>query len=309
MHNIMGIHDVETHHHHNMSSNIRKVNFSQISDTVQLVQAIITILFNILVFLLIVTNDKLRRKLSYQIFLHLQITHILLSVLVVTSELYPSTWDEFYHLVVFGNAALIEMFLSLIVYSADRLFAINFPLKHKLVTTIHILATLAFTWVFPVTFAVISTFLHLPQEPMTIIMEIMIGSAAAVLAFSNLLVYVTAAKHDRFVRDMNTIRTPYTGRMLRASYVCLAVVTSFLLCWLPYFIHNILALIKLYRPGSMKAFTIVAEQLALLNSLLDPVLFVLLAQDARLRIFELCHSRRKNGEEEEGKILRLGNEV
>ena len=305
MHSIIGIHDV--HVDHNFSVNERKVNFSQISDTVQLVQAIITIIANLLVFVLIASHAKLRKKLSYQIFMHLQLTHVLLSLLVVVSELFASTWHQFYHLVVMGNTVLVEMFISLIVYSADRLLAINFPLKHKLVTSSHVITTLVCSWLLPILFCVLSLSFHIRQLWMTIVMEVMIGSAACVLAVTNLLVYVTATKHDRFIRDMNTARSPYSGKMLRTSYVCLAIVSSFLICWLPYFVHNILALLDVYRPQSLKAFTIVAEQLALLNGLLDPVLFVLLAQDARLAIFDFCHSRGKNPEKEE-RVLRLGND-
>ena len=138
-------------------------------------------------------------------------------------------------------------------------------------------------------FAVLAFTLHIIQHHMTIIMAVLIGTAVTVLLLSNIAVYITAAKSDRFVRQNAGHRFP-TGVMnevcprrktMRTSYVCLAVVSSFLMCWLPYFIHNTLILAGVYAAESKKVFTIVAEQLALFNAFLDPLLFIVLTRDAK----------------------------
>ena len=121
----------------------------------------------------------------------------------------------------------------------------------------------------------------------------MIGAAAVILTSSNIIVYHGAAKHDKFIRlhsrrQSNIAEKQNGKKMVKASFVCLAVVASFVVCWIPYFIHNVLTLSNTFRPGSKKAFTIFAEQFSLLNSLLDPIIFVILSRDTKSLIKSLC---------------------
>ena len=122
---------------------------------------------------------------------------------------------------------------------------------------------------------------------MTIIMTINIGIVTVVLAITNAAVFISASKRDKLFgrhhrKGAGAPGTVVTYRkMLRTSYICLAVVSSFLFCWLPYFIHNMMTLLGTYRPGGGKLFTLFVEQLALANSILDPLLFVLLTKEAK----------------------------
>ena len=290
MHSPMGIHDVSVE---NMSSDARKQNFSCISDNIQIVQSIITSIVNLLVFLLILTQPKLRSKRSHQVFINLVTSHICLSIVIVISELWESTWIEFYVMVVITNAVLIEMFVSLIICSADRLFAINFPFRHNDVRKKHVFMILLCSWIIPIIFITLSLKVHIVQLYMTVIMTIMIGVAASILTLSNLLVYISAVKHDRFVRKNSSSINRSEKKMLKASYVCLGIVSTFLLCWVPYFVHNMSTLLKIYRPGSNKHFTIITEHFAFFNSLLDPILFIVLSQDTRNKILELLKRKKE----------------
>jgi len=286
----------------NISSSVKKVNLAGIPETVQMLQCIITFLLNFVVFLLILSQEKLRGKVAHQLFLNLQMSHMLLCTVIIISESVMWTWGQFYILVDIGNAIVMEIFISLIIYSADRLFAINLPFTHKFLKLKHVAVAVMISWLLPVAFALLSLNLPVIQQYMDVILTVMIGAAATVLTITNVVVYFMATKHDRFVREntdrWSTYGKYYTGKqMLKASSVCLCVVSSFVLCWLPYLVHSVLSLLSVYEPGSKKAFTIVAKQLALVDSLLDPVLFVLLAPDARLVIFKLLSVRRSSTED------------
>ena len=163
------------------------------------------------------------------------------------------------------------------------------PFKYKQITWTHSAIVVSVSWSLSIVFAVLALTLHIIQHHLTIIMVIMIGIVVIVLLFSNTAVFITAAKSDQLVRQNAGHRFPRGAikevlprrRILRASYVCLAVVSSFLFCWIPYFAHNTMILVGVYAAESNKAFTIGAEQLALCNNIVDSLLFIVLTRDAR----------------------------
>ena len=63
--------------------------------------------------------------------------------------------------------------------------------------------------------------------------------------------------------------------------VCLTVVSTFVLLWLPYLVHNVMVLAGQYKPLDGNTFTDVVEAIALLNAIIDPVLFLWLSKETK----------------------------
>ena len=60
-----------------------------------------------------------------------------------------------------------------------------------------------------------------------------------------------AKKHDTFIRQNGTPSKASTGKeinMIKATWICISIVLTFIVCWFPYFIHNLLALLDLLPP-------------------------------------------------------------
>lgn len=289
---------------------IKNTNFYSTSDATQTIQSIITFIVNFILFILILAQPKLQGKRSHQFFLNLQITHILLSIVIIISEFYPPRWKQLYALAVTENAIIMEMTITLLALTADRLIAINYPYWHNYITIKDILLTVVCCWLPPIIFTGLVLSFHIMKHYISAIMTIMIGFAITTLIISNIILLFTAMTRDKSVKRTNRFHkydersVVYTKSMFKASYVCFGIVMTFVLCWSPFLVHNILTLTKDYKACNKKYFTIISIQLVLFKSLLDPLLFLVLSIDARNEIWRIFKLHRYDNSSESG-LMRL----
>ena len=136
---------------------------------------------------------------------------------------------------------------------------------------------------------------------MKIVDSILIGLASAVLIVSNTILYTIAKKHyveisklqkhclgtrkengrEQTEDCLSSSSNTKQRVVLKSMYVCVCVVMSFVVAWFPYFVRNIL-----YLHGGFSAisdeFAHIAEMFALLNLIMDPLLFVFFRRDVKM---------------------------
>ena len=155
-------------------------------------------------------------------------------------------------------------------------------------------------------FCVLSFVLNLTQDVCTVITIVLIATAAIVLTSSNVIIYKIAKRHDQFLEKNSPRRKDMkqTGKVLKASYVCFAIVSTFILLWFPFLIHNSLDIIGLYRPSHVKPFTNVIVHLALLNSIVDVLLYVWLSREAKKELIGVFRTTFKGSKDRNRSIRR-----
>ena len=244
----------------------------------ELVTSALSLLVVIPLLVFILSKRKLRMKKSFQLFVNLLLLHILFHITRFTSNFLPPTSEDV--VVILNTCLLVSMFLGLMLLSMERVLLIMCPFTYRHFTTAHCIAVIVSSWLPMVVFLIVLLGIRATQETLTIITTSLIVIATVVLTFSNLLIYRAARSHYRFKRKM--IRRPSEPkRMLKASYVCFAIVASFVLLWLPYLIHNIMALANVYQPSAHKLFTKFVEHFALLNAIVDAVLFIWISREMK----------------------------
>ena len=134
--------------------------------------------------------------------------------------------------------------------------------------------------------------LILPNRSLLVINTVLIGVVTTVLAITNVSLYRFARAHEKFVHR-NTARSKNTvvdRKVLKASYVCITIVSSFVVLWSPLLVSNAMLLYNAYYfidghlvvgSSSMLIFMRVAEHMAVFNSAADSILFVWLSKDVQ----------------------------
>ena len=284
------------------NSNIDAHTFTT-PNILQTIQSTLIFLLNAALLVVIVTRKKLRCNKSYQFFVNLQLIHMMLGIACIITNLYSLFGDH-----IINNALLLSMFCSLMVTTVDRFVAIKFPFRHKSLTSGGVILILSCSWVPTIIFVTIATTIGITTDRMKLIHVIMIAVAATVLAASNIMVYIVAKNHDIFIKENSICRRRKYGphnRFLKASYVCFAIVFTFIMFWSPYCIHDLLELTETYIPSKGSVFSIAAEQISLLNSLIDPILFSYLSKHVRQELKILFRAMKCNKKEEDNDIVEL----
>lgn len=253
----------------------------------QIVQSTLIIIFNTMLLILLLKRTLLRRKKSFQFFLNLQLIHILLGTISILSIFFRVFNDH-----IINNGILLAMFSSLMITTADRFIAIKYPFFHNSITSKVVVIVVMTSWMPTIIFLVVTSAVGgITSQNLKVVHVIMIASASTVLAVSNILVYIVAKKHEQFLKENSANRKQTEKSTLKATYVCLCIVLSFIVFWLPYCIHDILELIGSLDGGS--GFDIIVEQIALFNSLIDPILFVCLSKLVRKEISHIVQLVRR----------------
>ena len=173
------------------------------------------------------------------------------------------------------------------VCTMDRFIAIKYPFCYQRLQispkfskfTIIMLLTM---WVPSLTFTVTAILYKATDHQMFVIRNTLILSAALVLIISNVMVYTVAKKHHQTINKQEQRTRTREVKMLKSTYVCICIVASFVVLWTPLFIHNFLFI---YYPKELHNaddnFTYIVEIIAIFNSVLDPILFVIFRQDVK----------------------------
>ena len=104
--------------------------------------------------------------------------------------------------------------------------------------------------------------------------------SALVLVATNGVVYGIAKKQYKCIRasqiPTKSSEICHEKRVLKSTYVCVCLVLSFVVSWLPVCVSNILV-----RSGLVETFPSVMELLPHLNSICYPLFFILFQKDVK----------------------------
>ena len=178
------------------------------------------------------------------------------------------------------------MFFGLLALSLQRFLVIRFPFTFREMSAKWIWVLIASSWLPTIVFIIVTFLVGLPTETLLIIDTTIIIVVTIVLSIFNIIVYKVAKNHDQFVKEnakKSGEKDIKESTNLKASYVCITVVASFILFWLPFCIHNVIALCVGYEAIPHLARKVV-EHIAFMNSAVDCILFVWLNKNARLEL-------------------------
>lgn len=247
------------------------------ADVSYLVQAGLPLIFNIPVIMLIISRKKLFSKKSSKFTVNLQTVHILLCITGIVYQ-----FHQIKVLVIVSNGLLIALFLSLILITTDRCLIIKYPFKYEHIKTKIIALEIISTWTIIFIYMLLFLKVNISGYYRTLFSTVMLGIAAFSLILSNVTMYVIAKRHVRAIRRFRTeFDINKKKRVLKSTYVCLSFVVSFLVSWIPLFVHNVITFTGAYQPKSTKIFTQVVVRMAMVNSMLDPFLYLYFNRDAK----------------------------
>lgn len=243
------------------------------TDTFLFVQALLTLIINLALLAFLLKEPKLREKKSNKSFINLLIVHCFLSILTMIAGFYTSSTKR-----IFKNGILIQMFLCLMINSIDRYINIKYPFKYQSIPTKHVIMVSIISWLVPLTSIVCSACIRMTAYHCTVVCTIMIVVATTFLVITNINIYKIARRHSVAIIKQETVnakKKPSNSlKHHKASLVCFSIVTSFIVLWFPYFVHNVMIMMNAYVPSDSNSFTLAVVKIAFLNSLFDPILFV-----------------------------------
>lgn len=256
---------------------------------IELSEITVALLLNLALFIMIMNQRKIRNTKSCKLFLNLQLVHVLLLISNVIHNSYMG-YNTIH--VYINNGLLIQMFLSMVLATIDRLIAIKHPYVYGNIRTKQVVIGMICSWCPGMLFIIVAMICSPKQKYMTMVSTGLIGFSMLVLVSSNLCIFFIARKHWNDIISRCT-QASFKGldenKRLKSLYVCLSIVISFLVLWMPYFIHGAMLLVSGYGLIEEK-FTKCVEVVAFANSIADPLLFVMFRKDARKeakRVFSL----------------------
>ena len=137
------------------------------------------------------------------------------------------------------------------------------------------------TWV-PATVSIpLYIVFNVHEDVMMIINCCLIAIAAIVLTSSNIIIYIIAKRHmAAIMKQRYHSNKDGERRKLKSTYVCISIVATFLVCWLPYLVLCIIIIVHGYGITNDNT-TKGVEVVAAFNSIADPILFVLFRRDVK----------------------------
>ena len=297
MASIRNVSDRDVQNSSTVIKNVSKGKTNESSEDIDisyLLQAGFPLFFNIVVLVLIISRRKLISKKSNKLFINLLVVHILLCISGIVSKFHMSVG-----VVIFSNGCLIELFLSLILITSDRCVNIKFPFEYHKINTKKVILMITSSWVITAIFVILYIEVVTNGYYRVVISTILLGFATFTLTLSNITIYIIARRHVNAIRRNTSLESMKNRkRVLKSTYVCFSIILSFVISWLPYFVHNVMTLVKAYIPGGYKLFTKVVVRVAMVNSLIDPFLYLCFNRDVKKELKKIMakkdERKRKN---------------
>lgn len=265
--------------------------FYDIVGVVELSEVTLALILHVSVFSMIMNQKKIRNTKSCKLFLNLQFVHVMLLISKVIHYTYE-VYNEM-HIYV-NNCLLMQLFLAMMLATIDRLVAIKLPYKYGNYRTKHVITGIMFSWLPGVAFITSAIVSSPGKKFMSVLNTILLGFAMIVLVSSNVSIYSIARKQWHDIKTRCT-QASFKGfkenKQLKSIYVCLSIVTSFFVFWMPYFVHGVLVLVVGYQDVDIRL-TICIELIAFANSATDPILFVMFRKDARKELKRLMKNKK-----------------
>ena len=183
----------------------------------------------------------------------------------------------------------METFLSMVTCTLDRLLAIKYPYTYERVTTKKVCLIIASVWLPVPLFFVLTIVLHASMISMRLFSSVLIILGTAILVTSNSVIYMIARRHCLNIQKSSfhgSQNSKEQGKLLKSSLVCLCIVLSFVVSWSPFLVVNLLHFTQEYGSFSVEVDGSV-EMVAILNSILDPILFIVFRKDVKKELLNL----------------------
>lgn len=244
---------------------------------VQIVHIILVLIFNVTLFVTIIHQKLLWQKKSCQFLLNLLVVHSCISLVLYTSQMFPSNIKMYIKV-----SLLLEMVFSLIFITWDRYQDIRDPFKYENISPYQLPVVLITSWLLSLALFCVTFFLKLTEYYLRIIDITIVIFALNILPPLNTFVYCVARKHVKIVLRYIMATNPNVNKeikRLKSTYAGIVISSTFLLCWLPYCVYDIFALTTTYCKDNI--FLQCVEGIALLNSLLHPIFIVAFRPDVK----------------------------
>ena len=249
-------------------------------DIAFITQQTISLIINAPLLICIVRESSKRRHLLNLFFTNLVSVHIMLSIGTIVEKFYYPECSA-----AMNGGFFVEMFFSLIICSLDRYIYITYPFKYDSLSLAKIAAIIVTSWIISAMFIVFSILFETTSYQITAVSTVLILSAAFVLVTSNIHIYKIVRRHAMAILGnqipSSAVDIAKESVKVKATYVCLILVTVFVVLWLPLMTHNVLTLLGVYEPTHEKLFTKIVFNVGCFNSIVDPLLYVVFRKDLR----------------------------
>ena len=258
-------------------------------DVAFFVEAVISVCSNVALSAFIISEKTLRRQKSNYFFINLLHANVILTVGAIVAMFYLTDKSG-----VINNGFFMQMFFSFFICSADRYINIKFPYKYAHVTKNDITLIIVTSWIVSGAFVMFSLIYQITPYQSSIVCTALSITATLMLTSSTVHLYIIAKRHAvEKLRNSAAACVTREREVLKSTNVCLALVISFIILWLPLSVHNVLVLAKAYTPANEKWFTKVVFHVGFLNSLADPIIYVCLRNDVNIQLSK-CGKKHNN---------------
>ncbi|XP_057310071.1 P2Y purinoceptor 8-like [Hydractinia symbiolongicarpus] len=261
------------------------------------VEASIIITINGVLVVFIVSRKVLRSNPSTIFFLNLLISHVAEGIAAMwfehnlTRENFVAQGRSENALIKVFTASLLLGCLSYIPYTADRLVAIRWPLFYQTLTKKKVILICIQPWLFSLFFLLTLQLFHFPKETGDVVAIILVSIMSLVLIISNTIIYRVVLKHVKEIKkttvgvenidktDREKIKSRHEKiekRRMRSVYICSGIVVSYIVCWAPHMIHDIIKMTNIDSTivGARSHWPKITLVVAFLNPIIDPLIWI-----------------------------------
>lgn len=226
---------------------------------------------NIVMAILILTKKR-EKTVACKLILNLLCLSVLVSLMAILQTVSCSRYKSL--LACVNKGLLVQLIVGMFLITLDRFMAITFPLKHKLNKTKQIVAMLVSPWIIGTIFVLFSLFFYPRNGRFTCLTTFLIGFSMIFHIISNTIVCLIARRGFCCKVSRNpATRIVSSKKSLKSLYFCVVMIMSSLLLWMPYLVYSILVIVRGHKDTSMQ-YKHVFVTIALLNALVDPIMFV-----------------------------------
>jgi len=271
---------------------------------VYLVQGSFIIIINLALVAFIALRKHVRKNQKNIFLASLFVSHSIIGVLCCllsskqTREVYQI------YMMDYGSATMLASFCNLMLVTVDRFTAIRFPMFYNRITIKTVLVALIIVWLIPVAFLLL-TLVVSGISYLAFVLVTFLG--ITILMLENLLIYCIVRKQ---VKNIKSVRVVSSNELLkdnqrlsmlttnqashhRAFFICLAMVLSYVIAWLPATVYVLYNLVTTHEKPTHRAYQNLIVFLAFSNSISDPIIYTWFNRKLKMRMKEFIQERSK----------------
>lgn len=245
--------------------------------TLDVIFSVIILMVNIPLIVFLLKSKHLRIKPSNHIFLNVQLTHVIYAALIVPVQVIKDlSFARECSVITQGLIMVSLMSMALLTY--ERLHTLNNPLSPINSVIKSTIPILGMFWISSSIFVVLALRFDFSRYSV-ILTTVLVFVAGVGFIVANFKICRKAKCHIKFVTQNGHCRKiKKIGNMLKGSFICCAVVSSYVITWFPYFIRNVFMIVGVYNPHVHgKRASVIVYFITRTNSLADPLMFIILS--------------------------------